>query len=184
MVGCDHGGVLKLRRTRWPSELVDAVRTAAGRREDVLAAVQLTGGRWVAGSRAAVYLPTEPGDAVRRVGWEKIERAGWDSEASVLRIFETTSFGTPLLATELSVDDPGRFGQLLRERIDASVLIQRHVPLVGKKGVRIVGRRNPAEADAPVAWNFVLDKGLEPDQPGLVDRAEAALEAVREEFGV
>ena len=176
--------MVKLRRTPWPSELVDAVRSAAGGRDDILAAVQLTDGRWVAGSRAAVYLPNDEGDAVRRVGWEAIERAGWDSEASVLHVFETTSFGTPLRATELKVDDPGRFGQLLRERVDASVLIQRHVPLVGKKGVRIVGRRNPADTDAPVAWNFVLDKGLEPDQPGLVDRAEAALAAVRDEFGV
>lgn len=108
----------------------------------------------------------------------------WDSEESVLRVYETTTFGTPLRATELKVDDPGRFGQLLRERIDASVLVQRHVPLAYKKGVRVVGRRNPSEPDAPVTWNFVLDKGLEPDQPGIVDRAEAALVAVRDEFGI
>ncbi|WP_237706785.1 hypothetical protein [Kribbella flavida] len=142
----------------------------------------MSDGTWVAGTRAAVYLPD--GDKLRRVGWEAIERAAWDSEASVLHVFETTAFGTPLRATDLAVDDPGRFGQLLRERIDASVLVQRHVPLVGKKGVRIVGRRNPAEADAPVAWNFVLDKGLEPDRPGLIEQAEAALRSVREEFGI
>jgi hypothetical protein len=35
-----------------------------------------------------------------------------------------------------------------------------------------------------VSWNFVLDKGLEPTEPGLVDRAEAALAAVRDEFGI
>jgi len=71
-----------------------------------------------------------------------------------------------------------------RERIDASVLVQRHVPLAGKRGVRIVGRRNPANPDAPVAWNFVLDKGLEPDQTGVLDAAEEALKAVRDEFGI
>ena len=84
-----------------------------------------------------------------------------------MHIYETTAFGTPLRATELKVDDPGRFGQLLRERVDASIVVQRHVPLAGKRGVRIVGRRNPADTDAAVAWNFVLDKGLEPDQPGV-----------------
>jgi hypothetical protein len=181
--------VLKLRRrTPWPPELVEAVRVASRQspagREEILAAVQLSSGRWVAGGRAALYLPTDEGDAVRRVGWEKIERAGWDSEASVLHVWETTAFGTPLRATDLSVDDPGRFGQLLRERIDASVLVQRHVPLVGKKGVRIVGRRNPADVDAEVSWNFVLDKGVEPDRPGLVDGAEEALKSIRDELGI
>ncbi|WP_020385954.1 hypothetical protein [Kribbella catacumbae] len=180
--------MLRLRRTSWPRELTEAVTIASrhspGGKEDVLAAVQLLDGGWVAGSRAALYLPTETAGAVRRVGWEKIERAGWDSEASVLRVYETTPFGTPLRGTELKVDDPGRFGQLLRERVDASVVIQRHVPLVGKKGVRIVGRRNPSEPGAPTSWNFVLDKGLEPTQPGLVEAAEAALAAVRDEFGI
>ena len=179
---------MRLRRTTWPRELTESVtatsRHAAGGKEDILAAVQLTDGHWVAGTRAAVYLPTDSHDAVRRVGWEQIERAGWDSEASLMHIYETTAFGTPLRATELKVEDPGRFGQLLRERVDASIVVQRHVPLSGKRGVRIVGRRNPADTDAPVAWNFVLDKGLEPDQPGVVDAAEAALKSVREEFGI
>jgi hypothetical protein len=179
---------VRLRRTTWPRELTQSVtatsRHAAGGKEEILAAVQLTDGHWVAGTRAAVYLPTDSQDAVRRVGWEQIERAGWDSEASLMHIYETTAFGTPLRATELKVEDPGRFGQLLRERVDASIVVQRHVPLSGKRGVRIVGRRNPADTDAPVAWNFVLDKGLEPDQPGVVDAAEAALKSVREEFGI
>jgi hypothetical protein len=190
---------VRLRRTTWPRELTQSVtatsRHAAGGKEEILAAVQLTDGHWVAGTRAAVYLPTDAGttdstgaadsqDAVRRVGWEKIERAGWDSEASLMHIYETTAFGTPLRTTELKVEDPGRFGQLLRERVDASIVVQRHVPLSGKRGVRIVARRNPADTDAPVAWNFVLDKGLEPDQPGVVDAAEAALKSVREEFGI
>lgn len=181
-MGWDDGGVLRLRRSVWPSALVEGVRVAAGGRDDILAAVELTDGSWVAGTRSAVYLPE--GDKVRRVGWEAIERAAWDSEESVLRVFETTAFGTPLRSTDLAVDDPGRFGQLLRERVDASIVVQRHVPLVGKKGVRIVGRRNPATTDAAVAWNFVLDKGLEPDRPGLIEQAEAALKAVRDEFGI
>ncbi|MFG1812403.1 hypothetical protein ACGFIF_01450 [Kribbella sp. NPDC049174] len=179
---------MRLRRTTWPRELTESVtatsRHAAGGKEDILAAVQLTDGHWVAGTRSAVYLPTDSPDALRRVGWEQIERAGWDSEASLMHIYETTAFGTPLRTTELKVEDPGRFGQLLRERVDASIVVQRHVPLSGKRGVRIVGRRNPADTDAPVAWNFVLDKGLEPDQPGVVDAAEAALKSVREEFGI
>jgi len=161
-----------------------ASRQSAGGKEGILAAVQLANGRWAAGTRAAVYLPSDSADADRRVGWEQIERANWDSEASVLHIYETTAFGTPLRATELKVEDPGRFGQLLRERVDASIVVQRYVPIAGKRGIRIVARRNPASTDAPVAWNFVLDKGLEPTQPGVLDAAEAALQQVRDEFGI
>ena len=179
---------VRLLRTAWPRELAAAVSAAArqstGRKEDVLAAVQLANGRWVAGTRAAVYLPSDTADADRRVGWEQIERANWDSEASVLHVYETTDFGTPLRATELKVEDPGRFGQLLRERVDASIVVQRHVPLAGKRGVRIVGRRNPADTDASITWNIVLDKGLEPSQPGVVEAADEALRHVRDEFGV
>ena len=179
---------MRLRRASWPRGLVDAVNVAArqrsGKKDDILAAVQLTDGQWVAGTRSAVYLPSDAPDAVRRIGWEKIERAGWDSEASVLNVFETTDFGTPLRATALTVDDPGRFGQLLRERVDASIVVQRHVPLAGKRGVRIIGRRNPATTDAAITWNFVLDKGLEPDHPDVLDAAEAALREIREEFGI
>ncbi|MEU4197806.1 hypothetical protein AB0E69_38330 [Kribbella sp. NPDC026611] len=192
---------MRLLRRPWPRELAEAVnaasRHATGGKEEVLAAVELADGNWVAGTRAAVYLPAEaptsasdasgvpmPAPALRRVGWEKIERANWDAEASVLHVYETTDFGTPLGATELKLEDPGRFGQLLRERVDASIIIQRHVLITAKRGVRVVGRRNPATPDAEVTWNFVLDKGLEPDQPGVMDAAEAALRDVRDEFGI
>ncbi|WP_433167578.1 hypothetical protein [Kribbella sp. CA-247076] len=178
---------MRLRRTTWPRELSESVTATSkqtGGKEDILAAVQLSDGNWVAGTRAAVYLPAESPDSVRRVGWEQIERAGWDSEASVMHIYETTAFGTPLRGTELKLDDPGRFGQLLRERVDASIVVQRHIPLKGKRGVRIVARRNPSDTNAPVTWNAVLDKGLEPDQPGVLDAADAALKSVRDEFGI
>lgn len=148
----------------------------------MLAAVEIEGGDWVAGTRAALYLPSSSG--LRRLGWETVERAEWNSDEAVLHIWEATPFGTPMRRTDLRVGHPGRFGQLVRERISASVLVQRHVALVESKGVRIVGRRNPAAADAEVHWTFVLDEGLDPEEPGLLTRAEAALAAVRDELGV
>ena len=178
--------MLKLRRTPWPPELAEAVRAAADKegtgRETVLAAVQVDGAGWAAGSRAALYLPD--GGGLRRLGWENVERAEWNADESTLRVWETADFGTPMPRTDLRIDDPGRFGQLVRERISASVLVQRHVRLVGKTGVRIVARRSPAHRDAEVTWTFVLDQGLDPDRPGLLDDAERALAALRDELGV
>lgn len=176
-----------------PSELTAAVKRAAEadgvRKENILSAIQLTDGRWLAGGRSALYLPTGAPDAadafgVRRVGWEQIERAEWESEQSVLHVWETTAFGTPLAGTHLPVEDLGKFGQLLRERVSASIVIQRHYPITGKKGLRVVGRRNPADTSAEVSWNFVLDKGIEPTRPGLIEAAEDALKGLRDELGL
>jgi hypothetical protein len=178
--------VVRLRRTTWPSELADRVRAAATadgvRHDDVLAAIEAPDG-WAAGTRSAVYLPTV-GHTVRRVPWEQVERAEWNADKSTLHLWEAAPFGTPMRRTDLAVDDPGRFGQLVRERINASVLVQRHVPLAGNRGVRVVGRRSPAAAEPEVTWSLVLDDGLDPDQPGLLDRAEDALRQVRDEFGM
>ena len=149
-------------------------------RDDVLAAIRTRSGAWAAGTRSAVYLPADA-EGVRRVPWQLVERAEWNSGELTFHLWETAEFGTAMPRTDLVVDDPGRFGQLVRERISASVLMQRHVPLEGKQGVRIVGRRNPARTDAPVSWNIVLDTGVDPSAPGLLDRAEAALRQVRDE---
>lgn len=175
--------MIKLRRTTWPPAVDQAVRASAPSDSGgVLAAVQAEDGRWIAGTRAALYLPD--GDGLRRVGWETVDHAGWKADESVLEVWETAPFGTPMRHTRLAVDDLGRFGQLLRERVGASVLLQRHVPLQGRKGVRIVGRRNPAARDAPIEWSFVLDKGLNAEEPGLLERADAALNSLRSEFDV
>ncbi|MFC0622779.1 hypothetical protein [Kribbella deserti] len=189
--------MLKLRRTPVPPELTTAVKLAAEAdgvgKESILSAIQLPDGRWLAGGRSALYLPSAPAaDSdgasplydVRRIGWEKIERAEWDSEQSILHVWETTAFGTPLAGTHLPVEDLGKFGQLLRERVSASIVIQRHYPITGKKGLRVVGRRNPADTTAEVSWNFVLDKGIEPTRPGLIDAAEGALKGLRDELGL
>ena len=135
--GCDHGAVLKLRRTSWPRELTEAVQVAsrhsAGGKEDILAAVQLTDGKWVAGGRAAVYLPTDYGGCrpPGRLGEDRTRRLGLRGVRPARLRDHRLRYSAA--RTELKVDDPGRFGQLLRERIDASVLIQRHVPLAGKR---------------------------------------------------
>ena len=101
-----------------------ASRQSATGRDEILAAIQLADGQWAAGGRAALYLPDDnpktvmdgparaeqgaeaagsKGDgkrgkaepfSVRRVGWEQIERAGWNADESVLHIWETTSFGS------------------------------------------------------------------------------------------
>ena len=66
----------------------------------------------------------------------------------------------------------------MRERVTASVLLVRHVPITGKRGVRVVGRRAPS-GPAPVHWVYEYDAGIDPEDPVVRAAAESALAAAR-----
>ena len=60
--------------------------------------------------------------------------------------------------------EPGRLLELVRERITASVVLQRHVPIAGKRGVRVIARRRAA-GSRELSWLFEYDEGIDPDRP-------------------
>ena len=140
-------------------------------REEILAAVEVQGG-WAAGSRSAVYLPVD-GAGVRRVPWELVERAEWNADDSAMHLWETAPFGTPMRRTDLVVDDPGPVrptgpGTHQRERPDPAPRAH-----IGQERCACRGPAEPCpEARPEVTWNLVLDDGVDPDQPGVLDRPE------------
>lgn len=129
----------------------------------------------VGGTRDALYLP-----GGTRLPWEEVEAAGWDSEESVLKVSEVGSWGELRREHRLPIDEPGRLVELVRERVSASVVLQRHVPVDGRRGLRVIARRAP-RGDRPVAWLFEYDEGLDPDDPLVRTLAEDALAAARTE---
>ena len=52
--------------------------------------------------------------------------------------------------------------ELVRERVTASVVLQRHVAVSGRRGLRVIARRAP-RGNAPVDWFFEYDAGVDPD---------------------
>ena len=70
----------------------------------------------------------------------------------------------------------------MRERVTASVVLQRHVPLAGRRGLRVIARRAP-RGNQPVAWFYEYDEGVDPADPAVRAAAEAALRDAREELG-
>jgi hypothetical protein len=160
------------RRERPPVEL------AAG--ESALAWAVVDGGGWVVGTRDALYVPAG------RVPWEQVEAADWDDELERLRVTEVGTFGEPrpqhLLTLATKGADTHRLLQLVRERVTASVLLSRHVPVVGHKGVRVIARRAPA-GRSPVLWFYEYDAGIDPDDPVVRAAAETALDAARSDVG-
>jgi hypothetical protein len=163
-----------LRRERPP------VGVAPGER--LLAWAPVVGGQWVAGTRDALYLPAG------RLAWEEVEAADWDHELARLRVSEVGQWGRPRVEHTLTLDetapfDTDRLLQLVRERVTASVLLVRHVPITGKRGVRVVGRRAPS-GRSEVHWVYEYDAGIEPTDPVVQAAASAALASARADVGL
>ena len=71
----------------------------------------------------------------------------------------------------------------MRERVTASVLLVRHVPIDGRRGLRVIARRAPA-GDRALQWVYEYDEGIDPDDPTVRLAAETALTAARDEVGL
>lgn len=162
------------RRTRPPLEI------PAG--EKVLAWAESSSGAVVAGTRDALYVVPPGSQAETRLPWEQVEAADWDRDTSRLRISEVGSWGEERIEHTLTIEEPGRLLELVRERVTASVVLLRHVPLTGRRGLRVIARRAP-KGDRPLAWFYEYDQGIDPHDPAVRAAAEAALAAARDEVG-
>ena len=159
---------MRLRRTAPPVEV------AAG--EKVLAWAASESGP-VAGTRSALYLP-----GGIRIPWEQVEAADWDLDAATLRVSEVGTWGEPRPEYALVLSEPARLLQLVRERVTATVVLQRHVPVRGGRGVRVIARRS-ATGGRELTWLFEYDEGVDPDDPFVEQAAQEALAAARAEIG-
>ncbi len=168
-----------------PAEVRSRARLPRG--EKVLASAVAADGTWVLGTRgflAVVPISVEPVETTdpRLIPWEQVEDAAWEQEATRLRITEIGQYGEPRPAYDLVMDDhPGLLLQLVRERVTASVVLQRWVPVRGKRGVTVIGRRSPA--GGPIAWMHAYDRGLDPADPEVVVVADLALVQAQAEVG-
>ncbi len=164
--------------TAVPADVRDAAGLEPGER--VLAAARSEDGDWLLGGRRRLVLVLADGEVVA-LPWEQVEDARWDREESRLRVSAVGAFGTARPEWTFALDDPERLLQLLRERVTASVVLQRRVPVREGRGLTVIGRRNPA--GGPVAWMHAYDEGLDPDDPEVVVVADLALAQARAEVG-
>lgn len=160
---------LPTRRSARPS-----VAVASGER--VLARATDESGDIVAGTRDALYL------AGARLPWEEVEAADWDRDTSVLRLTEVGEWGQQRVEHAVTIGEPGRLLELIRERVTASVVLQRHVALEHRRGLRVIARRAP-RGDRPITWFYEYDEGIDPDDAAVRELARAALASARDEVG-
>jgi hypothetical protein len=156
------------------------IQVAAGER--LLAWAPLVDGGWVAGTRDALYLLES------RVPWEQVQSADWDRDQGRLRVSEVGTWGEPRPEHTMTIPDSAakeadRLLQLVRERVTASVLLSRHVPVSGRRGVRIVARRAPS-GRSEVQWLYEYDEGVDPGDPFVRAAAETALAGAQADVGL
>ena len=154
---------------------------AVGPGERVLADAVAEGAH-LGGTRDAFYADVGGAEAPLRVGWEAVQAADWDADTSTLTVTEVGVWGQPRPRHVFVVREPGRLLELVRERVTASVLLQRDVPVAGRRGVRVIGRRAPRGNQA-VRWLVEYDEGVDPEDPSVVDAVAEALAAAQAEVG-
>ncbi|WP_370249559.1 hypothetical protein [Nocardioides sp.] len=115
-----------------------------------------------AATRSALYLPAagDPAGA-HRIPWEQVEAADWDAETETFRVSEVGEWGQQRPEHRLRLADPTRLLQLVRERVTASVVHLRHVPIEGRRGARVIARRAP-NTHEPLHWIVEYDDGIDP----------------------
>ncbi len=153
-----------------------------GRGEKVLAATRSRDGSWLLGTRRALVI-VRPAAEVTTLPWEQVQSADWSRDEDRLRVHEVGEFGRTRPVHEFTLDDPGKLLTMLRERVTASVVLQRRVIVRGKQGLFVLGRRAP-DGSGGITWAYELDEGLDPDDPEVRRLAELGLRAAAEELGL
>lgn len=175
-----------LRRGKVPGDVLGRADLGGQR---VLAHAHATDGTWLLGTREALVvvepldeLGNRPGDRPLRLAWQDIETADWDRDEDRLRVAEVGTFGQARPVHVYQVPEPGLLLQLIRERVTASVLLQRRVAVSGKRGLMVIARRAPT-GRGEITWAFEFDEDVDPDDPVVREAAERGLRSAQDELG-
>jgi hypothetical protein len=153
-------------------EEVAALAAESGGRALAWAATEPAG--WLVATQQRFICPTVEVD----VPWQEVLGASWEPPVLEVKLWRPAAAATE----QITLPDAGVLPQVVRERIEASLVIQQHVTISGSKGARFLARRDPLTDD--VTWQTVLDPGLRADDPMVRARIDDALATLRDAYGV
>ncbi|MDN5761910.1 MAG: hypothetical protein L0H41_06305 [Microlunatus sp.] len=155
---------------------LETLAAAPGRPARILAWTATIDGLIVL-SPAVLSVSTDQG--WQHVGWHEIEHGGWNAETEQLRwqVYDSAR-------VTVTLPDPARVPEVFEERIKASIVFERFVPVGSSttRGVVVNGRRDLADRLDPISWHASLSRGLTWRTPGVQETAEAAVEELRREY--
>lgn len=112
--------------------------------------------------------------------WTDLARAEWSNPLlEVVSLDSLAGNGRPV---RIHLDQPGSVPQVVWERIESRIILQRHVPLVGKEGVRLIAKRSDDGDD--VQWIVIFDVNVDSQDPELRAKADEALQLLRDSTGI
>ena len=117
----------------------------------------------------------------QHLGWHEIQRGGWDAERGELSWTEVAEPEETGRRRTLPLTEPGRLPELFRERVAATIAVERFVPIAGERGVIVTARRDLSQ-DGPIRWHSSLTRGLTWQTEGVRTAAERAINELRTEY--
>jgi hypothetical protein len=136
---------------------------------------------FVVGSPAVLSVGGGPTDSEvaewRHVGWHEIEHGGWNAES---RSLSWSLYGGRRGRVELA--EPARLPELFRERVAASIAVERFVPIRGERGVIVTARRDLG-GGGTLSWHSTLTRGLSLNGEGIAEEVARAAAELQSEYG-
>jgi hypothetical protein len=163
------------RRRPMPAEAASAL--GLGGSDRVLAWSLLAGGGAAAATVEGLRIVTPRGKLIAR-DWVDVDHAAWDQDSAMLAVWWVGSRQTTPLEI---VDDEGRLPEVVRERVQASVVLSSDVPLPGGVSGKVALRRAP---DGSLVTQKLLPPGVRGDAAGVAQRLERAAAELRSEAGL
>jgi hypothetical protein len=160
------------RRVTMPPEMAEALgldRREPGER--LLAWSVLVGGGAAAATTTRLRIAT-PRGAVLVEPWMAVDHAVWDQDSRTLVVRWVNSRRTTPLEIQ---DDVGRLPEVVRERVQSSVVLTASVPLSNGRAGRVALRRGP---DGTLTGQMLAPPGVRADAPDVAAGLAAALETL------
>lgn len=145
--------------------------------ERVLAWAAAPDGDVVATTRRLV-LPVD--GTAETMTWQSVERAGWDEETEQLVVIETAALGSRPRRYRVNVGREPVLLDVIREQVQASVVLSRKVPITERAGIRVTARRAPGGQQ--LSWAVAVDRGLDLEDTQVRLRVDQAVALVRAEL--
>lgn len=158
-----------------------SLTTAPGRVARILAWARTPTGYCI-GSPAVLSVGDEHG--FTHLGWHEIERGGWNAETGRLSWVRYPGEDGRSRPGFVDLVEPARVPELFRERIAASLVFERFVPLAASAegGVTISARRDLAGTADRIRWHASPTRGVDWRDQAVRDEAQEALLRVRMEY--
>jgi hypothetical protein len=165
------------RRSHLPDDV--RARLAIPRGERVLAVAPLTAGGWAVATAAELLVADDAGEVSLRRQWADVDRAAYDPQRSIV----TISWVDAVPELRLAAVDPERerLPQVIRERVEWSVVLGEEIPLPGGRFARVAVRRTTA---GELFSQALAGPGVDLDDPAVARLVDAAEQRVRSAAGM